>query len=382
MEVQELIRTYWDEEALGEAWQDLSRLITRKRTPFLALHRGTLRRWAGEFQRFSPRLQVFYAVKANPHPALLRELASLNIGFEISSEKELALLLRQGIAPERMVSGNPVKSPGFINKAQHLGMDRFVFDSAAEVEKLARFAPGSAGLVRLAVSNQGAIWPLDQKFGVERGEALELLQYAQDRGLHPLGIAFHVGSQCLQPASWEGALFQASRLYQEAGRQGIRLNALNIGGGFPARYDGPAPLVSAILSSVIRTVERLFPREVSLWAEPGRALVAEAGIMVATILGKKMGVRGNYLFTDIGAFNGLGEALGGIRYSFATDGQGEERLWAVAGPTCDGLDIIGKEVWLPEPEVGDKLFIAPGGAYTTAYASSFNGARVPGVYLL
>lgn len=361
----------------------VKRLAEQKRTPFLAIYRAVIAQRVAEFQRFASQVEAFYALKANPAPQIVDLLNSLSFGFEISSEQELALLLRRGVDPRRIICSNPVKGNRFIGSAQRRGLKRFVLDSKTEADKLARFAPRCEVSVRLAVSNEAAAWPLDKKFGVNSREAFALLEYTRSLGLQPKGIAFHVGSQCLHPSSWQSALIQASELWRQANRQGMVLEVLNIGGGFPAHHQREVPSITHILNLVVSAVAELFPPGVKVVTEPGRAVVADAGWMVASVLGKARRNGDNWLYLDVGVFNGLTEALGGINYTFYPLGNGEGRKrWTIAGPSCDSLDVIGRGVELPEPEVGDRVAIFPAGAYTTAYASTFNGTRKPRGYLV
>lgn len=350
-------------------------------TPYLIL-RGELVREQLERLRaaLGPEVEVFYAVKANPHPGLLRMLARMGVGFEVASLSELRAVLRMGVPPERVTSSNPVKLPSFVREAARLGLRRFAFDSPAELDKLARLAPGCEVYVRLRVDDQASRWPLGGKFGLEPEAALELLVEARARGLLPVGITFHVGSQCLQPQSWAHAIERAHRLWEEAARAGVRLRLLNLGGGFPAHYDEQVPSLEEVGRAVRAALRGRF-RGARLVVEPGRALVGDAGTLVTSVIGKARRAGERWLYLDVGVFNGLMEAVGGIRYRFEAERNGPLRPWTLAGPSCDSFDVIARGVMLPELEVGDRVYVRSAGAYTTAYASRFNGMRPPRVYL-
>lgn len=351
-------------------------------TPFLAMDRTVLEGKAREFGEQNGRCPSFYAVKANPDPAVVGLIAESGIGFEISSEAELAVLTRLGVSPERIISSNPIKTPAFIEAMVRLGRREFVFDSTTEAEKLARLAPGSDVTVRLTVDNLESSWPLADKFGLGVDDATDLLLSAPGMGLNPTGITFHVGSQCLGLASWRAALERSAELWQRVGAAGVRLRNLNIGGGFPAHHDEGIPTVRETFDLVYSLVSELFPPGVELRAEPGRGLVADAGVLVSSVVGKAAREGEDWVYLDVGVFNGLMEAVGGIHYRFATLGPGgPEKQWTVGGPSCDSFDVVAKGVVLPEPEVGDRVLIYPAGAYTTAYASRFNGTPVPPVVL-
>ena len=351
-------------------------------TPFLGMDRTVLERKAREFRDRNGRCPSFYAVKANPDPAVVGVIAECGLGLEISSEDELAVLTHLGVDPARIISSNPIKTPGFIEAMVRLGRREFVFDSTTEAEKLARLAPGSDVTVRLTVDNLESSWPLADKFGVGVDDAADLLLSAPGLGLNPTGITFHVGSQCLGLASWRAALERSAELWHRVDAAGVSLRSLNIGGGSPAHHDEGIPTVRETFDLVYSLVSELFPPGVELRAEPGRGLVADAGVLVSSVIGKATREGEDWLYLDVGVFNGLMEAVGGIRYSFGTISPGgPEKRWTVGGPSCDSFDVVAKDVVLPEPDVGDRVLIYPAGAYTTAYASRFNGTSVPPVVL-
>ena len=321
---------------------------------------------------------IFYAVKANPHEEVLRRFDSLGAGFEISSLGELQLVRKLGIPAHRVISSNPVKAPAFVAEAYAYGMRHFALDSEAEIAKLAELAPGSEVLVRLTVPNDSSEWPLDRKFGVEAEEALRLLIAAKQQGLHAIGVTFHVGSQCREAGAWTIALEKAASVWSQGLLQHLPLRVLNIGGGIPAEYTSPlVPSVDDIAQEVNVTRTNLFPAEVETWLEPGRALVARAGVMFCSVLGvaRRNGIRWVYL--DAGVFHGLTEAMGGIAYRIVTEAPGPDEPCTIAGPSCDSVDVIAHGVPLPRVRVGERVAILAAGAYTTSYASHFNGFPPP-----
>ncbi len=287
-----------------------------------------------------------------------------------------------GASPRGIISSNPIKSEAFIRAAHRVGIDLLAFDSYAEVGKLSAFAPGSRVYLRLYVSNRGSEWPLNEKFGVEEEMAVELLAYAKEMGLKPYGITFHVGSQCMELSNWAEAIQRSRLVWESARKRGIELSMLNIGGGFPARYTRPVHSIADIAKVVKDALRKNLPQDIEIVAEPGRYLVAEAGILVATVIAKAVRKGQKWLYLDAGVFNSFMESLGGIRYHLAVQRNAPLSKWVVAGPTCDGLDVICKEVELPELEMGDKVYIMSAGAYTTAYASEFNGFPIPKTYFI
>ena len=351
-------------------------------TPFLALDREIIREQASVFSRYGDRCRSFYAVKANPDPGVLAVIAESGLGFEISSKPELDLLIGLGVAPERIITSNPVKSPAFIEAMYGLGTRRFVFDSPAEAEKLARLAPGSEVIARLTVENDESLWPLADKYGLGPEAAADLLVGACALGLAPWGVTFHVGSQCQGLASWRKATERAATVWERAQERGVRLRHLNIGGGFPAHHTDDVPSVAEVFDHVLPLASELLPAGVELSAEPGRAVVADAGVLVCSVIGKASREDGGWLYLDAGVFNGLMEAVGNIGYRFIpTAPGGATGSWTIAGPSCDSFDVVAKGVPIAEPQVGDRVLVYPAGAYTTAYASTFNGAVIPPVLL-
>ncbi len=329
--------------------------------------------------------KVFYAVKANPDVEVLRLLHALGTGFEIASEGELRILSEIEVEPEKIISSNPVKSLRFIKDAAHYGVRYFAYDSYAEIEKLSDLVPDCNVYVRLSVPNEGSEWPLSKKFGVEIDEALSLMLKARERGLNPVGITFHVGSQCMNLYNWNIAIDKARFLWQMAEKAGIVLSLLNIGGGYPVKYTKSVLTIENIESTINSLIRERFPRDTEIHLEPGRAVIGDAGILVARIIGKAMRSNENWLYIDTGVFNGLMESIGGIRYTYLIEkskNSGEKKSWTIAGPSCDSFDVIDKNIVIHEPQVGDLVLILSGGAYTISYASEFNGFSIPETVIL
>jgi ornithine decarboxylase len=354
-------------------------------TPLLLLDGDRVREKASLIGRGIRNSRVFYAVKANPDIEVLRLVDGLGLGFEIASEGELNMLLSLGVRPERIISSNPVKSHRFLAMAAEYGLEYFAFDSRAEVDKLSGFVPGAYAYVRLSVPNEGSEWPLSRKFGVELDEAVDLMAYAGDKGLNPAGITFHVGSQCLNMYNWNTALYKARELWEMALGRGMKPKIINVGGGYPIRYTKGVVGIEAIEKNMDCLIRENFPADVEVFIEPGRAVVGDAGVFVCTVNGKARRGDEEWLYLDVGVFNGLMESVGGIRYSYITEDTGREAkrgIYMIAGPSCDSFDLVDREVSLPEPEVGSLMLIPAAGAYTVSYASEFNGFPVPGTCLI
>jgi ornithine decarboxylase len=280
---------------------------------------------------------------------------------------------------------NPVKVPAHVRVAATAGVWRFALDSGAELDKIAEHAPGAAVYVRLCTAPADSTVPSEGKFGVDPTAARALLRRAVTLGLRAHGITFHVGSQMTDPAAWENAIERAGALMTALRDDGIRIELLDLGGGFPARYDTDHPDLAVYAKDIRTAVDAHLPYPVDLVVEPGRALVAEAGVMVATVIGiaRRGAVRWAHL--DVGAFNGMMEALEtgmALRYPVSDSRASESREpFHLTGPTCDSQDTVLHDVPLSaDLAVGDRVRIHVAGAYTTGYASRFNGFDIPPVH--
>ncbi len=356
--------------------------ITNDSPPYLFLDKDVIREKVSIIGKNIKNSKVFYAVKANPDVEVLRFLNELGIGFEIASEGELKILASLGVEASRIITSNPVKTLKFLHEAGLYGIKYYAFDSKYEVDKIVRYAPNSKVYVRLSVSNEGSEWPLSKKFGVEIEDALELLRYSKDRGLEPVGITFHVGSQCNNVYNWHSALDKAKELFDLAKDRGIELNLLNLGGGYPIRYTKKVLQIETIEKKINSALMQKFSQNLDIFIEPGRAIIGDAGIFVATVVGKAKREEENWLYLDIGVFNGLMESVGGIKYKYVVGSRNEPKRWTIAGPSCDSFDVIDRDVELPEPEIGNLILILSVGAYTISYASEFNGFPIPKTVLV
>ena len=326
---------------------------------------------------------VFYAVKANNHRQVLSTLIEMGSGFEVGSKHEAELLFELGVSPDKLIFSSPVKLPSHIRDTFRRGMDFFVFDSEEELDKLAILAPHSRVLVRLAVNNEGSMFPLSLKFGSPPEEAIALMRKARELNLRPHGIAFHVGSQCKRKETFREAMETSADVWRTLESDGMKLQCMNVGGGFPIPYNGEVPSIEAIAHEVKKVLISRFPPGVDLIVEPGRYMVGDAAMLVTTIIGKARRGEENWLFLDVGAFHGLMESLqvkGEFPYRVKTAKSSLTlQKYVLTGPTCDPDDTILNEVWLPEVGVGDKLYIMNTGAYSFVYASNFHGFVAPEV---
>ncbi len=258
-----------DSDRLLEAAK--TRLASEK-TPALIMDKKLIKARYEEFRTGFSQARLYYAVKCNPHPEIIRLLHGLGCEMEISSLGELERLLSMGIPPQRIAIGNPVKNPALVKLAHQNGIDLAAFDSYSEIEKLAALAPGTSVGVRLVVPNDGSEWPLTKKYGVGPDQAVELLVQAKKSGLKPAGIFFHVGSQCTLPGTWAKAVEKSWLVWKRAAERGLELHLLNVGGGFPATYLKPVPSVAEIATAIQDAVAAFFPKDVEVSVAPGRGL--------------------------------------------------------------------------------------------------------------
>jgi ornithine decarboxylase len=355
-------------------------------TPYLVTDLDTVVRRLRAFTAALPGVLPFYAMKCNPSPEILATLRDHGASFEIASLGELRMLERLGVDPAGVLYSNPVKPPAHIAAAHAAGLWRFSFDSANELRKIAEHAPGSAVYLRLLVDDTDSSFPLSRKFGAETAEAHDLLVLARRLGLHPYGVTFHVGSQCGNAQAWRDAIGAVGAIMAGLLHEGIRLEMIDLGGGFPARYTGNVPSIAEIGAMVLPALAELLPyRPGLLVAEPGRHLVAEAAVMAVGVIGREVRGGENWLFVDVGAYNGMMETIQvptGWDYPMWSSVPGHAEAatlpFTVTGPSCDSSDTMFVGVPLPAGiDVGDILYIGSTGAYTLSYASAFNGFPPP-----
>jgi ornithine decarboxylase len=361
-------------------------------TPLLVLSasqtRENFRRLASAF----PDTSIFYAMKANPHPAILHALQESGCGIDIASGPELRAALGAGFTADQMIFSAPFKRPTAIREAALAGADLMVADSPGEVDSIARHAPGARLIIRASVPAVQAVASMRQKFGADPSEIVSLLHQGRRQGLRPWGISFHVGSQCLEASAWLAALAHVRPTWAQAAAEGMPLSMLDIGGGFPVPYIYPVPAIEELAEPILWAARQVFaggsalnPR---LAIEPGRIMTDQAAALVTSVLGTAVRGGNRYVYLDSGVFNGLHETLEGIAYgvyrqSDVLAGRAPSTGLSpvtLAGPTCDGSDLIAHAVPLPPITVDDRLVFLQTGAYTIA-TEDFNGMYYPTVFL-
>jgi len=358
-------------------------------TPNLVLDFDQIDQTYDRFVDNFPGGLIYYAVKANANPLVLQLVADRGGGLEIASAAELDLALNTGATGDKIICSNPIKNPIFLQRMYQADVYAMVVDSTYEIEKVAQHAPGSRVYVRLAVDNHGSVLPLAGKFGVDGATALELFDYARELGLKPIGLSFHVGSQCLNVANWVNAIHACGEVWREAEARGHHFNFLDIGGGFPAGnyHTDSIPTIEAIGVATMQAVADYIPQtdDLMLILEPGRGLVGESGRLLVSVVGKAKRGSDEWLYLDAGVFNGLMETYEGFPPTVHLLNTGVERplkRYTLAGPSCDSCDVIARNIELPEIHIDDRLVFYDAGAYTNEYAAAFNGFPIPSVTAL
>ncbi|AMC13382.1 type III PLP-dependent enzyme [Liberibacter crescens] len=354
------------------------------KTPYLVLDLEIVRQNFYNFRQAMPTSEVYYAIKANPHPRIIKLLVDIGSCFDCASVEEIEMALAVGAKADRLSYGNTIKKEIDIKKAYSLGVKLFAVDSFEEVKKISLVASDVRVFCRILYNGQGAEWPLSCKFGCVPEMAVKVLLYANLCGLEAYGVSFHVGSQMTRVDAWDSALVDVKYISEELSKKGIHLKMINLGGGFPIQYLNFVPSIDvygkAIQSSIQKYFGNSFPFKTII--EPGRAIVANAGAIkseVVLISRKSEDDPIRWVFLDIGKFGGLAETTDeAIRYKILTNRDTDEMSpCIIAGPTCDSADILYKKKFYPIPislAIGDEVFIEGTGAYTSTYASvAFNG---------
>jgi ornithine decarboxylase len=352
-------------------------------TPCLILDVDRVEHNFRALQRSLPLARIYYAVKANPAAPVLERLVGLGSSFDAASFEEVQSCLAAGAPAAAISFGNTIKKVSAIRAAHAAGVSMFAFDSAEELEKLARNAPGSRVYCRILVDNEGADWPLSRKFGTTIEGARQLMTEAAGLGLDPYGLSFHVGSQQTATRAYEAAIGKVAMLFTDLTEAGVNLRMINLGGGFPARYRDDVPEIDRFGDAIMRAMTDHFGNAMpEMLIEPGRFIVADAGLVAAEVVlvsRRDPDDPVRWVYLDIGRFGGLAETEGeAIRYRIATPHDGSAMgPVAIAGPTCDGADILYERSNYRLPlalTCGDRVELLSAGAYVTTYASTkFNG---------
>jgi ornithine decarboxylase len=363
----------------------LQQLAQTHGTPLFVIDHDELRSNFEIFKKNLPRVQAYYAVKANPDPEIVKTLFEAGASFDVSSIAEFETVfenIKDRSEQEQhdwiwknIIYANPIKAEDTLralNKYKLL----MTFDNREEIAKIKECAPDSGVVLRLRVSNAGAMVELSSKFGAAHDEALELIFEAIDAGLHVEGLSFHVGSQTTNFENYMQAINMAALIFKEVAERGYdKMNLLDIGGGFPAPYDESVKPFSELAKRINTELDRLFPAGVDIVAEPGRFIVATAATAVSKIIGKAVRHGKLCYYIDDGVYHTFsGVIFDHCQYHFDAFKTGPTQICTVFGPTCDGLDVISMTEELPSNlERGDLLTSKNIGAYSHATSTYFNG---------
>ncbi len=355
-------------------------------TPCLIVDLNIVKNNYNELKNHFPYAKIYFAVKSNPAEKVITLLRDLGSNFDIASTYELDKVLSLGVEPERLSFGNTIKKAKDIKYFYDKGVRIFATDSKADLQNIAKNAPGSKVFVRILVEgSQSADWPLSKKFGCHPDMAYDLVVEAKNHGLTPYGISFHVGSQQRDIGSWDEAIAKTKYLFRALEEEEkIELKMINMGGGFPAKYLQRANELSDYASEITRYLEEDFSDNMpEIILEPGRSLVGNSGVIVSEVIlisRKNNTALNRWVYTDVGKFNGLIETLDeSIKYPVFTENAitGKTGEVILAGPTCDSQDIMYEKIKYQLPldlAIGDRLYWCTTGAYTSSYCSvEFNG---------
>lgn len=329
------------------------------------------------FRRALPEVAPFYAIKANPHPKIIKTFVRLGSGFDVASAAEMRLVLGLGARPEKIIFANTIKSIEDIVVARKCRVRMMTYDNEPELYKISEHYPGAEVLLRIKVDNFRSVVNLSLKFGADPEMAFAMIRKAKSLRLVPVGVSFHVGSQSKNVENYLQALEITSHIFNEAKENNIPLRIVDIGGGFPIpHFDGEPGIRFERMASEIRThMKQLFDRKVSFMAEPGRFLVGPAGVLVTQVVGRAFRNNKNYYYLNDGVYQDFsGIVFDHCKYEFKTLRRGQKFLSALAGPTCDSFDTLSYDAEIPELYVNDAVYVKNIGAYSSASAvPNFNG---------
>jgi len=363
----------------------LRKLAAKHGTPLFVVDHDQLRRNYAQFKRYLPRVQAYYAVKANADPAIVKTLYETGGSFDVASMPEFRIVYeyikdmpdkeRQDWIWDKIIYANPIKANETLQELNQY-KPLVTYDNYEEVKKIKKHAPLAGLALRIKVPNTGAMAELSSKFGAAPGEAVDLILAADKAGLVVEGLSFHVGSQTTNFQNYVAALNLAANLFKEARDRGYtKMNLLDIGGGFPAPYDESVKPFRELAKIINREIARLFPKSIQILAEPGRFLVATAAVAVSKIIGKA--VRNGKLCYYIN--DGVYHTFSGVifdhcHYHLKAFKRGPTQICSVFGPTCDALDVVSMAENLPgDLQLGDLLYSENIGAYSHASSTWFNG---------
>ncbi|OIO03931.1 MAG: type III PLP-dependent enzyme [Elusimicrobia bacterium CG_4_10_14_0_2_um_filter_56_8] len=365
--------------------KQLQALAVKHGTPLFVVDHEEIRRNYAQFKKYLPRVQAYYAVKAEPLPEIVKTLFDAGASFDVASMPEF-LIVHENIKNmpdkkrldwiwDKIIYANPIK-PNETLKQLDPYRPLVTYDNIEEVHKIKKYAPHAGLVLRIRVANTGAVVELSSKFGAAAGEAVDLILAAEKLGLGVEGLSFHVGSQTTNFENFVQAISRASDIFKEAKERGhTRMNLLDIGGGFPAPYDASVKPFQVLAKKINAEINRLFPPHIEILAEPGRFMIATAGTSVVKINGKAVRDGKTCYYVDDGAYHTYSGIIFDHQHCHMKSfRKGREEICGVFGPTCDALDVISMSENLPSDlKLGELLYSENMGAYSHASSTSFNG---------
>lgn len=362
----------------------LQKLAQEHGTPLFIVDHDELRKNYRTFKRYLPRVQAYFAVKANSLPEIVRTLFKEGASFDVASMPEFDTVYqnikgmpakeRQDWIWDKIIYANPIKPESTLEQ-----LDKYkplvTFDNVEEIHKIKKHAPHAGLALRLKVPNTGAMVELSSKFGASPGEAVDMILEADRVGLTVEGVSFHVGSQTTNFENYVQALALTANIFKEAQDRGYqKMNLVDIGGGFPAPYDATVKPFRDLAKVINTEIDRLFPKDIQILAEPGRFMVATAGTAVSRVVGKAIRDGKPCYYINDGVYHTYsGVIFDHLHYPIKAFKKGPTQLSAVFGPTCDALDVVSMAENLPALERGDLVYSENIGAYSAASSTYFNG---------
>lgn len=363
--------------------KQLQAIAQKHGTPVVIIDHDVLRKNYAEFKKHLPKVQCYFAVKANPAPEIVRTFYKAGASFDVASLpefmtvcaniKKLSAKAQQDFIWDKIIYANPTKPKETLRT-----LDKYkplvTYDNVNELKKIRQYAPHAGVVLRLRVDNTGSQCELSSKFGCAIGEAADLIEAAFKLGLVVEGLSFHVGSQCTNFENFVQALNAAAAVMRESAGRGHTLKILDIGGGFPAPYNKHVRPFGELAKVINAEISRLFAPDIQILAEPGRFLVASAATSIASIIGKAVRDGKTCYYIDDSVYHTYsGIIFDHCQYHLKSFKKGKTEICAVFGQTCDGLDTISQSEQLPELENEDLVYSENIGAYSNASATFFNG---------
>lgn len=363
--------------------EDLQKIANKYGTPVFIVDHEKIRQNYREFKENLPRVQAYYAVKANTIPEIIRTLYEMGASFDVASLPEFKIVYeniknlapkdRQDFIWDKVIYANTIKTVEALGE-----LDQYkplvTYDNTHELKKIKEHCPHAGLALRIKVPNTGSMVELSSKFGADPGEAVDLIVEAFNMGLIVEGISFHVGSQCNNFENYMQALQLSASILKESESRGYKINILDIGGGFPVKYHNKVKSFKTLARKLNAEFKRLFPETMEILAEPGRFMAANACTLVAKVIGKAFRSGKTCYYIDDGVYHTFsGIVFDHCQYPLKAFKEGELKVSAVFGPTCDAFDTISVAEELPELEIGDLVYAENIGAYSIASSTYFNG---------